>query len=39
MVPDLKSHDFGPAYMNLVSLEDAMTHIDQWFSEHALCLR
>ena len=39
MVPDLKSHDFGPVYMNLVSLEDAMTHIDQWFSEHALCLR
>ena len=39
MGPDLKSHDFGPAYMNLVSLEDAMTHIDQWFSEHALCLR
>jgi beta-phosphoglucomutase-like phosphatase (HAD superfamily) len=39
MVPDLKSHDFGPAYMNLFSLEDAMTHIDHWFSERAVCLR
>jgi beta-phosphoglucomutase-like phosphatase (HAD superfamily) len=39
MVPDLKSHDFAAAYMNLFSLEDAMTHIDQWFSERALCLR
>ncbi len=39
MVPDLKSHDFGPAYMNLFSLEDAMTHIDHWFSERAPCPR
>jgi HAD superfamily hydrolase (TIGR01509 family) len=39
MVPDLKSHDFGLAYMNLYSLEDAMPHIDHWFSDGALCLR
>jgi HAD superfamily hydrolase (TIGR01509 family) len=38
MVPDLKAHDFAPAYMNLSSLEDAMPHVDQWFSERALCL-
>ena len=38
MVPDLKAHDFAPAYMNLSSLEDAMPHIDHWFSERALCL-
>ena len=39
MVPDLKSHDFAAAYMSLLSLEDAMPHIDDWFSERALCLR
>jgi HAD superfamily hydrolase (TIGR01509 family) len=38
MVPDLKAHDFAPAYMNLSSLEDAMPHINHWFSERALCL-
>ena len=38
LVPDLKSHDFAAAYMHLFSLEDAMMHIDQWFSGRALCL-
>lgn len=39
MVPDLKQHEFAAAYMNLLSLEDAMTHIDHWFSEVQLCPR
>jgi beta-phosphoglucomutase-like phosphatase (HAD superfamily) len=33
MVPDLKAYDFASAYMKLSSLEDAMAHIDRWFSD------
>jgi beta-phosphoglucomutase-like phosphatase (HAD superfamily) len=39
MVPDLKACDFGSAYMKLSSLEDAVTHVDRWFSDNALCMR
>ena len=33
VVPDLKAHDFDSAYMKLSSLEDAVAHIDRWFSD------
>ncbi|MGC2462401.1 MAG: HAD family phosphatase [Steroidobacteraceae bacterium] len=33
MVPDLKAYDFASAYIKLSSLEDAMAHIDRWFSD------
>lgn len=39
VVPDLKAHDFGAAYMTLSSLEDAVAHIDRWFSDSTLCTR
>jgi HAD superfamily hydrolase (TIGR01509 family) len=32
VVPDLKGLDFGSAHMKLSSLEDAVAHIDRWFS-------
>ncbi len=35
VVPDLKAHDFASAYMTLSSLEDALAHIDRWFSAGA----
>ena len=38
-VPDLKAYDFASAYMQLASLEDAMAHLDHWFSDSALCTR
>jgi beta-phosphoglucomutase-like phosphatase (HAD superfamily) len=37
MVPDLRAYDFTSAYMQLASLEDAMVHVDRWFSDSALC--
>jgi HAD superfamily hydrolase (TIGR01509 family) len=33
VVPDLKAFDSDPAYMLLSSLEDAVAHIDRWFSD------
>jgi HAD superfamily hydrolase (TIGR01509 family) len=39
VVPDLRAHDFGAAYMTLSSLEDAALHIDRWFSDSTLCMR
>ena len=35
VVPDLKAHDFGAAYMQLFSLKDALAHIDRWFAARA----
>jgi HAD superfamily hydrolase (TIGR01509 family) len=32
VVPDLRAHEFALAYMKLSSLEDAIAHIDRWFS-------
>jgi HAD superfamily hydrolase (TIGR01509 family) len=32
MVPDLKSREFDAAYMQLSSLEEAVAHLDRWFS-------
>jgi beta-phosphoglucomutase-like phosphatase (HAD superfamily) len=32
VVPDLKAHGFDSAYMQLSSLEDAVAHLDRWFS-------
>jgi beta-phosphoglucomutase-like phosphatase (HAD superfamily) len=32
VVPDLRAHEFASAYMKLSSLEDAIAHIDRWFS-------
>jgi HAD superfamily hydrolase (TIGR01509 family) len=32
VVPDLKTFDSGSTYMQLSSLEDAVAHIDRWFS-------
>jgi HAD superfamily hydrolase (TIGR01509 family) len=32
VVPDLKAHVFDSAYMQLCSLEDAVAHLDRWFS-------
>ena len=37
MVPDLKAYDFASAYMTLTSLEEAIAHVDGWFSNRALC--
>jgi HAD superfamily hydrolase (TIGR01509 family) len=31
VIPDLRSHDFGHALMQLTSLEQAFTHLDRWF--------
>jgi len=31
LIPDLRSHDFESAFMQLVSLEHAFEHVDQWF--------
>ena len=31
LIPDLRSHDFDSAYMQLVSLERASEHVDLWF--------
>jgi HAD superfamily hydrolase (TIGR01509 family) len=31
LIPDLRSHHFDSAYMQLVSLEHASEHIDLWF--------
>jgi HAD superfamily hydrolase (TIGR01509 family) len=31
MIPDLRSHDFDAAFMELPSLEQAYVHLDQWF--------
>jgi hypothetical protein len=39
MVPDLKAYDFASAYMTLASLEEAMAHVDGWFSNSTLCTR
>ena len=32
MVPDLKAREFDAAYMQLSSLEEAVVHLDRWFS-------
>jgi HAD superfamily hydrolase (TIGR01509 family) len=32
MVPDLKAREFDAAYMQLSSLEEAVAHLDRWFS-------
>jgi HAD superfamily hydrolase (TIGR01509 family) len=32
MVPDLKAREFDAAYMQLASLEEAVVHLDRWFS-------
>ena len=32
MVPDLKAREFDAAYMQLPSLEEAVAHLDRWFS-------
>ena len=32
IVPDLKAREFDAAYMQLSSLEEAVTHLDRWFS-------
>jgi len=39
LVPDLRAHDFGAAYMTLSSLEDALVHVDRWFSDMTLSTR
>jgi beta-phosphoglucomutase-like phosphatase (HAD superfamily) len=31
LIPDLRSHDFDAAFMELISLEHAFEHIDRWF--------
>lgn len=31
LVPDLRSHDFDTAFMQLASLEQAFEHLDRWF--------
>jgi beta-phosphoglucomutase-like phosphatase (HAD superfamily) len=31
LIPDLRSHDFDSAYMQLRSLEHAFAHLDRWF--------
>jgi beta-phosphoglucomutase-like phosphatase (HAD superfamily) len=31
LIPDLRSHDFDAALMELASLEQAFAHIDRWF--------
>jgi beta-phosphoglucomutase-like phosphatase (HAD superfamily) len=33
LIPDLRSHDFDCAYMNLLSLEHAIGHVDRWFAD------
>jgi beta-phosphoglucomutase-like phosphatase (HAD superfamily) len=32
VVPDLKAHEFDSAFLQLSSLEDAVAHLDRWFS-------
>jgi HAD superfamily hydrolase (TIGR01509 family) len=39
LVPDLKAHEFASAYLHLASLADAMTHVDRWFSDSAVCIQ
>ena len=31
LIPDLRSHDFDDALLELTSLEQACTHLDRWF--------
>ena len=31
LIPDLRSHDFDSAFLQLVSLEHAFEHVDRWF--------
>ena len=31
LIPDLRSHDFDNAYMQLLSLDEAVSHLDWWF--------
>jgi beta-phosphoglucomutase-like phosphatase (HAD superfamily) len=31
LIPDLRSHDFAAAFMQLLSLEHAFEHVDRWF--------
>lgn len=31
LIPDIKSHDFDDALLELTSLEQALTHLDRWF--------
>jgi HAD superfamily hydrolase (TIGR01509 family) len=31
LVPDLRSHDFATAFMQLTSLEHALGYLDEWF--------
>jgi beta-phosphoglucomutase-like phosphatase (HAD superfamily) len=31
LIPDLRSHEFQSAYMQLESLEHAFVHVDRWF--------
>lgn len=31
LIPDLRSHDFQGAYLQLVSLDEAMGHVERWF--------
>jgi hypothetical protein len=31
LIPDLRSHDFDAALMELPSLEQAFAHLDRWF--------
>jgi beta-phosphoglucomutase-like phosphatase (HAD superfamily) len=35
LVPDLRAHEFDSAFMKLASLEDAVVHIDGWFTAGA----
>ena len=31
LIPDLRSHDFDNAYMQLLSLDEASSHLERWF--------
>ena len=31
LIPDLRSHDFEGAYMQLPSLDEALGHVERWF--------
>jgi HAD superfamily hydrolase (TIGR01509 family) len=39
VVPDLRAHECGAAYMTLASLEEAVGFVDRWFLDSTLCTR